>query len=408
MHRILMLSLSAAVCVLTGLACTLGPSSADGGGVPVTVRAFDETGVGARGQHMKLGAVGAAVAAEQIAATEGLSLVLPEKDLEDVRTAWERRSENPERPIPVSAGEPQATVEAALSSEGADLAAAARWVEGERTIEVALKVPMGDLRAMQLFFRETALRLLAKRFPDRARLQVRLGITLREQGLVRPAIEAYRRAIEIEPSLAAAHYNMGVALDAMGDIPAAVGSYRKAVESDPTHVEAKYNWALDDLRAREEGESRPAFLQRVRQASERLGQVTATAPRNREARHLRVRALEILGSFSEALEECENLQRIFPTDGRGWELEGSILLGLKRYPEAYRAFLKLGEVEPGLITNHYFLAIALEGMGRAEEAASGFERFIESAGDDPKFETARNDARRRLEALRSKGGGDGR
>jgi tetratricopeptide (TPR) repeat protein len=301
----------------------------------------------------------------------------------------------------VRAGEGEAEVRGELTVKGGRLLGVALFLEGGQEVSARVEGELGEPERNNLFFRELALRLLTVVEPTNARAWVRLGITLRQEGLASQAVEIYRKAVGLEPTLASAHFNMGLAFDAMGDVPAAIAAYRKAVEADPAHVGAKYSWALDDLREREAGESEERFRRRVLRSTELLRQVRSLAPRNKEARYLLVEGLAMLGQASEALDECGRIQRIFPGDGRVYEVRGNLYLRLKRYREALVDFRKLTELEPSLITNAYFLGAALEGLGRWEEAAGRYEEFAEKSGDDPKFEKAREDARKKAETLRA-------
>lgn len=59
----------------------------------------------------------------------------------------------------------------------------------------------------------------------------------------------YRRALEIEPSLAAAHTNLGNLCYRRGETAAARGAYERALELEPEQPEARFNLAnlLDEL-----------------------------------------------------------------------------------------------------------------------------------------------------------------
>jgi len=57
------------------------------------------------------------------------------------------------------------------------------------------------------------------------------------------AIEAYRRALELEPTLADAHCNLGTACYNRGDRSAARAAYEAALEQYPAHREANFNLA---------------------------------------------------------------------------------------------------------------------------------------------------------------------
>lgn len=64
-----------------------------------------------------------------------------------------------------------------------------------------------------------------------------------EDGTLTEAIDAYRRALELEPTLADAHCNLGTAWYNRGDREAARAAYEAALEQYPAHREANFNLA---------------------------------------------------------------------------------------------------------------------------------------------------------------------
>src|SRR5438552_1571500 len=66
-----------------------------------------------------------------------------------------------------------------------------------------------------------------------------LGAALGRAGRAGEAVEALQRAVEIQPSQAAAHYNLGLALEKAGRAGDAAASYQQAVTLDPNHARAR-------------------------------------------------------------------------------------------------------------------------------------------------------------------------
>ena len=60
-------------------------------------------------------------------------------------------------------------------------------------------------------------------------------------GNIDTAIEHFRRAIEIEPELAEAHYNLGLGLAHRGQFDAAFAEFQKSLEFNPSLAEAEHN-----------------------------------------------------------------------------------------------------------------------------------------------------------------------
>jgi tetratricopeptide (TPR) repeat protein len=58
------------------------------------------------------------------------------------------------------------------------------------------------------------------------------------------AIQAYRAAVQADPSLFEAHYNLGLAAADAGNLPLALSAYETALAVQPASADARYNFAL--------------------------------------------------------------------------------------------------------------------------------------------------------------------
>ena len=84
-------------------------------------------------------------------------------------------------------------------------------------------------------------------FADRrseAKSQVEFGIMTAEKGLWNEAIRSWEKAIEIDPSYAAAWNNLGIAYEQQGKFDDARKAYDKAIKLDPENQMIRQNYDL--------------------------------------------------------------------------------------------------------------------------------------------------------------------
>src|SRR5918996_1483480 len=77
-----------------------------------------------------------------------------------------------------------------------------------------------------------------------AKKQVEFGISVAQRGLWREAIYRWERAVQIDPTYAAAHNNLAIAYEHEGDLDKARAAYEKAVELEPGNSFIKQNYEL--------------------------------------------------------------------------------------------------------------------------------------------------------------------
>jgi tetratricopeptide (TPR) repeat protein len=88
-------------------------------------------------------------------------------------------------------------------------------------------IDIGELELAEAHYRESlAIEPQAAIYND-------LGFVLERQGLGEDAAEAYRKALQLDPASASAHYNLGAFLARTGEYEEAEGHLRAAVEEDP-------------------------------------------------------------------------------------------------------------------------------------------------------------------------------
>ena len=77
-----------------------------------------------------------------------------------------------------------------------------------------------------------------------ARNQVEFGMRVAAQGLWREAIYRWERAVELDPTYAAAYNNLAIGYETAGQFDKAKQAYEKAIELDPKNTYIKQNFDL--------------------------------------------------------------------------------------------------------------------------------------------------------------------
>ena len=67
------------------------------------------------------------------------------------------------------------------------------------------------------------------------------GNSLSHQGLLKEAVEAYKKSIEINPQATVAYFNLGLALKKLNRLEEATTAFKKTVELEPGNLNARYS-----------------------------------------------------------------------------------------------------------------------------------------------------------------------
>lgn len=197
---------------------------------------------------------------------------------------------------------------------------------------IALHAPAGTVRAR-------AAAAAAEADPDDPIGHLLAGCMANERRKPAEAADAFRKAIERDESLAAAHFELGKTMIVLDDLEAALASFRRATETLPEFAPgwANAGAALGELERPEE----------------------ALAPLERAAD---------LDPLSHSL--ASNL--------------GVTLRDLGRLEEAEGAFRRALDLAPDFVFGHYNLANAVYLQGRHQEAVALFEKAqaVDPTGSD--------------------------
>jgi Flp pilus assembly protein TadD len=77
-----------------------------------------------------------------------------------------------------------------------------------------------------------------------AQAQVEFGIAVAQRGLWREATFRWQKAVEIDPTYAAAWNNLGIGYEQLGRFDEARKAYEKALEADPANTYIRSNYDL--------------------------------------------------------------------------------------------------------------------------------------------------------------------
>lgn len=116
------------------------------------------------------------------------------------------------------------------------------------------------------------------------------------------AVEAYRRALEVDPDHVGAHVNLGRLFHLAGDVATAEAHYRRAVAAAPADAIAWFNLAVALEDRGSAGEALATY-----------DRALAVDPGLADAHHNSARLCERLGRPAEALRRLAALRRLMRT-----------------------------------------------------------------------------------------------
>ncbi len=159
---------------------------------------------------------------------------------------------------------------------------------------------------------------------------------------------AHRRALDLNPASAEAHYNLGCALAAGGQVKEAIDSYRRVLELRPDFIGAWNNLGIALLAIGKEQEAAGAF--------ERVLQIS---PDHLEAWNNLGAALLATGKIDEAAVACERAVALAPTHAEAVNNLGNAYKEQGRLNPAIECFRRAVALNPRAPNLHSNLVYAL-------------------------------------------------
>jgi tetratricopeptide (TPR) repeat protein len=245
------------------------------------------------------------------------------------------------------------------------LGCAIRCAEADNNLGLALEEHGQVEEAVNAYHRAVLLN------PLYAEAHSNLGTALIGLGEPQAGLKQFEKAVQLQPGWASTHYNLGVALERVnGRTQEAIEQYQEALRIDPNHGEAHFHLANSLARA-------ARFEDAVSQYREAL----RLKPDDAEACLNLGVALARLGRSDAAIQEYQEAlcyQPDYAVVHNSWAntlmREGKPAEAIEHYQQALQTF-------PGSVEIHYNLAIALERAGRVPEAIEQFQLALKLQPD---------------------------
>ena len=196
------------------------------------------------------------------------------------------------------------------------------------------------------------------------------GFALNILGRNEEAIEAYNKAIEIDPMYANAWNNKGLALYTLSLYERAIEAYDKAIEINPKHVDAWNNKGLVLY-----------ILEKYEKAIKAFNNAIKIDPKHDDAWNNKGFAFIRLGKCKEAIKVFKKAIEINPKQDDAWNGKGLAFYDLGKYEEAIIAFNNAIEINPEYANAWNGKGLAFYKLGKYEEAKKVYNKAIEI---DPK------------------------
>ena len=190
------------------------------------------------------------------------------------------------------------------------------------------------------------------------------GLALSHAERFDAAIRDFKRAIDLYPSYAPAHYNLGLAYFRQNrDVATVLESYSKAIEHDPTYVQALINRANI---YKTEG--------RYEEAMADFDAALQVQPNYARTYLNRGVLNEVRGAYTESLADYEKAATLLDTYDKAFSNWGNLLLNLGKYDEAIVKFDRAIEIEPRVAKYYCLRGLTYRQMNRESEAKTDIEK----------------------------------
>jgi len=200
------------------------------------------------------------------------------------------------------------------------------------------------------------------------------GFVLGIAGRYKEAIEAYTRAIELNPKYEEAYNNRGGAYPHLGEYRQAIRDFNKAIELKPDNAGAFYNRGLAY-----------AYLGDNQQAISDYDRAIGLLPKDALPYtlpyHGRGLAYDSLGDHQQAIRDYDRAIELNPEFALAYNNRGVAYVHLREYQQAIRDYDRAIELDPKFAAAYVYRGLAYLWLRNYQQAIKDFNKGIEL---DPK------------------------
>ncbi len=198
--------------------------------------------------------------------------------------------------------------------------------------------------------------------PSVAELHFNVGILQTQINRIDEAILAYKKAVKLKPSLTDVHYNLGTALQSQAKYEQAAASYQAAINLEPGFFEAMVNLGVV---LQEQGKLAEAIT---------IYQRALTIQQDAQIYFNMGTALKNEGKLEQAVESYNKALAMNPNYAEVHSNLGEVLRDQGRYDESVTFYKQALAIDPSLPLANYSLAVYLYDSGDLAGALDYFQR----------------------------------